>query len=162
IYLDRKPEKPGDTVRVRATFESAEPAGAEYKFIFGDGQATAWSSAQVADHPFQQPGAYTVRALGRVGTKERPSNPLIVSVPQPPRPIRWDRLVIASLLVFAMAAVLWSIWAKVTVHVRPAAPRVSHIVASSELVQRPELRLRVVLGEVNHHIAHTEETVVRR
>jgi phage baseplate assembly protein gpV len=165
ISFDKKPEKPGDTVKVIATFGSAEPAGAEYKFIFGDGQATAWSRARVADHPFQQPGAYTVQAVARVGIKERPSNMLIVSVPPPPpapRPIRWDRLVIALLLLFAMAAIAWSMFAKVTVRVRTAGPRLSHVAATSGLVQRPELRLRVVLGEVNHHIAHTEETVIQK
>jgi PKD domain len=163
IYLDKKPEKPGDTAKVRATFESAEPTGAEYKFIFGDGQATAWSSARIADHPFQQPGAYTVQAVARLGTKERPSNVLIVQVPPPPLPIRWDRLVMVLLLLLGMAATAWCIIdPKIRVDVRTAGPRVSHVAAGSELVQRPELRLRVVLGEVNHHIAHTEETVIQR
>jgi hypothetical protein len=162
LTLDRNSANPGDPVKVMASFEGAKPPGAEYKFTFGDGQATAWSRRPEAVHQFEKAGAYNVQAFARVGTKEIASDPQIVSVPLPTVPTPWGKLITALLLVLVMAATAWRMFAKVKVRIRPAGPLVSHVQASSGLVQRPEIRLRVVLGEVDHHVSHTEETIVQR
>jgi hypothetical protein len=153
-----------ESVKVIATFGSAEPPEAEYKFIFADDTPPVWSRTPVVMHQFQKPGAYIVKVFGRTRSpeyepNEKPGNTVTISVlVSPPTP--WDKLAIALLFTLGMAGTTWRTFARVRVRVKPTGAPAVRVIPGP--IPVPAIRVRVVLGEVNHQVARYKEAVNKR
>jgi PASTA domain/PKD domain len=84
--------------------------GAEYRFIFGDGQETQWSGQAVAKHAFRQPGSYRPQAVARIGRgKIVGSNLLGIEIA---RPTPWTFIVAGLSALLLIGAGVYSLFFK--------------------------------------------------
>ncbi len=172
--------RPGDVVRFEA-LGPPRPATVEYRFHFGDGEATGWRRGRVAEHRYLDDGEYEAFVEVRNATglvQESDIVPLVVVAAPTPTPtppdFPWELLIGGAALALLGSAIAIGLRRGGRVKPREPAPTGSHLKVEAhpddgtrgldrghDTLIRAELRLRPVFDPGQQSI-ESDGPVIKR